>query len=184
MSGTPTVGNSVLSAEGALAQLERLLSFLREPTYGVGPAALSPYDEIRERSGNGQWQRDMSKPMARLEAAVVGRLEGLLQPLMVRHTKADLRLPEPIWLPTHDASLSKVEGESELAFTARVCRGAATHIIETMRRAREEWRRQEATPLSPRGRGGGGAPRRAPPPKAVVFSEFENDLEQASPAAS
>mmetsp|Transcript_7966 Transcript_7966/g.20897 ORF Transcript_7966/g.20897 Transcript_7966/m.20897 type:complete len:478 (+) Transcript_7966:269-1702(+) len=179
MSGTPIVGNEMLSAEGAIAQLERLLSFLREPTYGVDTSATSPYDEMERRNGS-RWKAQIAKPMARLEEEGAARLSSLLQPLMVRHTKADLRLPEPIWLPTYDASLAKVDGESERAFTSRVSRHAAQHILDTMHAARAEWRAQEPQHqllLSPRARA---AARRAPPPKAVVFSEFENDLEQVN----
>ena len=45
--------NSVLSAEGALAQLERLLTFLREPTYGIDVGVSSQYAEGAKRVAAG-----------------------------------------------------------------------------------------------------------------------------------
>ena len=95
-------------------------------------------------------------------------------PLLVRHTKADLRLPEPVHLPTFDASLTRVEpssAEGQRAFTARVTRHAATHVLGTVQRARDEYRAAQ--------RAGAAGARE---PKAVIFSEFENDLEQVPDA--
>ena len=162
MSGTPTVGKSVVGAGGALVQLERLLRFLREPRYGVAAAG-----------GAKRWARDVSGPVARAADGATTKLIDLLQPLVVRHTKADLSLPEPVWRPVWSAVRSRMQEEGEVAFTSRVCRGAAEHILQVMGDARGEWRRQE---------------RRGRAPKAVVFSEFQNDLEQVrlrlpSPAA-
>ena len=152
MSGTPTVGKAVVGAGGALVQLERLLRFLREPRYGVAAAG-----------GAKRWARDVSGPVARAADGATTKLIDLLQPLVVRHTKADLSLPEPTWLPVWSAVRTRMEEEGEVAFTSRVCRGAAEHILQVMGEARGEWRRQE---------------RRGRAPKAVVFSEFQNDLEQ------
>ena len=104
MSGTPTVGKAVVGAGGALVQLERLLRFLREPRYGVAAAG-----------GAKRWARDVSGPVARAADGATTKLIDLLQPLVVRHTKADLSLPEPIWRPVWSAVRSRMEEEGEVA---------------------------------------------------------------------
>ena len=85
MSGTPTVGSSTAHA---LQQLHRLMQFLREPTYGISAA------------GTRLWAREVARPAKQqhsVEQQQLARhaLLSVLQPLMVRHTKADLQLPPP-----------------------------------------------------------------------------------------
>eukprot|EP00962_Isochrysis_galbana_P050454 scaffold21829_cov174-Isochrysis_galbana.AAC.1 len=94
---------------------------------------------------------------------------------MVRHTKADLALPPPVFLPDWEARLCRRPAEVETRFTARVCAAVAGHVAGVMADARAEWNRAQrdwdqlsldkrATP--------------PPRPRAVVFSEYLNDLEQ------
>ncbi|KAL1522752.1 hypothetical protein AB1Y20_017724 [Prymnesium parvum] len=163
MSGTPTAGRAVAGHDGAIAQLGRLLGFLREPKYGLGLL-----EEARRRRASSLWHREVAKPMLSADAKVVPTLVLLLQPLMVRHTKADLHLPEPIFLPVLEASLNRAVGERERDFTARVCRNVAAHVLAVMREARHERKRISPSKSS----------RAALPAKAVVYSDFQNDLEQ------
>jgi hypothetical protein len=99
----------------------------------------------------------------------------VLRPLMVRHTKNDLALPPPVFLPDWEARLCAMPDESERRFTARVCAAVAGQVAQVMGDARREWskaqREWEAIAHE----------KRAPPPprpRAVVFSEYLNDLEQ------
>ena len=108
------------------------------------------------------------------------RLTALLQPLMVRHTKADLELPEPIRLPLWEAWLPRQADEHQVAYTGRVCDHAAQHVVEVMLAARAAHRHERAGAAGGSGAHGAARPPSTPPPKAVVFSEFQNDLEQVS----
>lgn len=171
MSGTPTVdGEGTAGAEGALMQLHRLLAFLREPSYGVEPSS-------GHAGGEALWRREVAAALTRDPAAVRARLTALLQPLMVRHTKADLQLPEPTRLPLWEAWLPRGADEHQIAYTGRVCDHAAQHVVEVMEAARLAHRHARADAA-----GGSAAhvPDAVPQPKAVVFSEFENDLEQVT----
>ena len=175
MSGTPTVdGEGTAGAEGALMQLHRLLAFLREPSYGVEPAS------GQGRGGEALWRREVAAALTRDPAAVRERLTALLQPLMVRHTKADLQLPEPVRLPLWEAWLPRQLDEHQVAYTGRICDHAAQHVVEVMEAARLTHRQERADAAGGSAAHGVLRPHAAPPPKAVVFSEFENDLEQVT----
>ena len=167
-------GDSV--AGGSLTQVHRLLGFLREPTYGIGA------------SGGKLWQKQIVRELSPRPADVRARLTALLKPLMVRHTKADLQLPAPIRLPTWEGYLPKLDGEADRVYTNRVCANAADHISTVMAAARREYRAQlqaartgVGVATGPAGAAAGGAALQRPrEPKAVVFSEFINDLEQVT----
>ncbi|KAL3927260.1 MAG: hypothetical protein SGPRY_002909 [Prymnesium sp.] len=95
MSGTPTVGDKVIGGGGAIAQIGRLLSFLREPTYGVAMGeALCGGGEGGEQEGDKEsrqrtrWQREVVRPMEKREEAVVDRLVSLLKTFMVKPTSS------------------------------------------------------------------------------------------------
>ena len=176
MSGTP-VGAGGQTQQ--LVQLQRLLSFLREPQFGVVMRDESLYREhhhSREAEAERAFDKRVLKPAsshdARRREQARAELAGVLTPLMVRHRKADLKLPEPIHLPPFVATLAKLPEELTLgfqgqrAYTNRVCEHGAEHVIAVMDAARDSWRR-ESHRLG------------APEPKAVVFSEFDNDLSQA-----
>ena len=177
MSGTP------VGARGKVAQLwqlQRLLAFLREPNYGVVMRVESPYLEPAgkgaadaEAEGERAFARLIVRPAAaddtRKRGVARSRLEGTLKPLMVRHRKCDLQLPEPIFLPPYVATLSKLPDEEgtmlgQRHYTNRVCTRAADHVAAVMDEARHAW---SSCSLGPE-------------PKAVVFSEFDNDLSQVS----
>lgn len=190
MSGTPTVGAPAApsggaargggtagdgggAAGGTLAQVHRLLGFLREPTYGIGAA------------GGALWRKHILRELPARPDDVRARLTALLKPLMVRHTKADLQLPAPIRLPTWEGYLPKLEGEADRTYTSRVCANAASHISTVMAAARREYRVQLQAAKTgvgvPAGPAGAAAALQRPrEPKAVVFSEFLNDLEQVT----
>ena len=192
MSGTPVAGArnmDVLSVDEALWQLRRLLAFLRAPHYGVDGDTTSSEREAVERAILGlgtsvhsrpgqtssdffptsvaayRWLRDVVRPMLATKPAGAAVLGRVLRPIMVRHTKADLKLPPPVYLSDWNGVLPKSIGEAEVSFTARVCAGAAAHVAEVMAEARREWRRLALAHRGPR-------------PRAAVFSEYLNDLEQ------
>ena len=80
-----------------LQQLQRLLAFLREPTYGAPLRTASPYvhsegadEATAEAEGERAFSRAVAKPAAadaRRRAAAREVLVRTLKPLMVRHTK-------------------------------------------------------------------------------------------------
>lgn len=144
LSGTPTVGSNV---KDALHQVHNLLRFLREPTYGLSPVS--------------KWDRAVANVFA--SGAPSGRtaLLNVLRPLMVRHTKADLRLPPPRYLPEWHGVVPWPPGATERAWVAATFRRAAVHIVERLREPRREAARGHGRPV-----------------KAVVFSRYINDLEQ------
>ena len=143
MSGTPTVdGEGTAGAEGALMQLHRLLAFLREPSYGLEPAG------GQGPGGEALWRREVAAALTRDPAAVRARLTALLQPLMVRHTKADLQLPEPVRLPLWEAWLPRQLDEHQVAYTGRVCDHAAQHVVEVMTAARTAHRHERADAIN------------------------------------
>jgi SNF2 family DNA or RNA helicase len=72
MSGTPT---SALSSRSALAQMQRLLQFLREETYGVGLAGLE------------RWKAQVQDAFAAHRLQGAAELERVLRRIMVRHMK-------------------------------------------------------------------------------------------------
>ena len=97
------------------------------------------------------------------------RLPEIAREFPRAHSQADLALPAPVMLPLFVAILPKLPGEAggaagQRAYTSRVCEGVARRVIEVMQAARRGWKE------------GAGRPR----PKAVVFSEFDNDLSQVS----
>ena len=97
------------------------------------------------------------------------RLPEITRELPRAYSQADLALPAPVMLPLFVAILPKLPGEAggaagQRAYTSRVCEGVARRVIEVMQAARRGWKE------------GAGRPR----PKAVVFSEFDNDLSQVS----
>ena len=82
LSGTPTVGTD---ERASLAQLHKLLAFLREPDLGLQPRR--------------QFEQQVELPFLRREPHAEARLLRVLQPIMVRHTKEDVHLPDPKVLP-------------------------------------------------------------------------------------
>lgn len=82
LSGTPTVGTD---EKASLSQLHQLLAFLREPELGL--------------SSRRHWQQTVEAPFLRGETEAEGRLLRVLQPIMVRHTKEDVNIPDPRVLP-------------------------------------------------------------------------------------
>ena len=178
LSGTPTVGRSV---GDALGQMHNLLRFLREPTYGLTKHA--------------EWARKVATPFAQGEApgghgraarggvtfaAARAELLSVLRPIMVRHTKKDLQLPEPIVLPEWNGTLALPEGAhwlrghgpprllfptkaAEKLWVSAVFRNAAQYIVSSLAAARRDARADGAN---------------ARQVKAVVFSRYINDLEQ------
>ena len=67
-----------------------------------------------------------------------------------------------------------------MGYTGRVCDRAAQHVVEVMRAARAAHRHERAGAAGGSGAHSTARPPSTQPPKAVVFSEFQNDLEQVS----
>jgi len=97
MSGTPTTGTQ---SSAALTQIQRLLVFLRHEKWGVGADA------------SRQWQRLVAQPFLRQDHIARELLETILRQTMIRHTKKDLRLFEPI---RHTVVLDAEEDKRSLA---------------------------------------------------------------------
>ena len=81
MSGTPTTGTK---SSLALAQIQKLLVFLRHKEWGVGVDAQA------------SWMRLVAQPFLRQEPTAREILKICLGQIMIRHTKQDLDLYEPI----------------------------------------------------------------------------------------
>ena len=116
LSGTPTVGTDV---KKSLAQLHNLLRFLREPEFGLGTLA--------------KFMQRVGQPFLADTDGARARLLALLRPLMVRHTKKDLRLPEPVWLPEQNLCLPWDPSScTEQQWVSATCRHAAEHIVASL----------------------------------------------------
>lgn len=159
LSGTPTVGADV---RASLTQLHCLLRFLREPCYGLSPRS--------------KWDRLVGAPFLAAGSAASEPLLSALRPVMVRHTKADLRLAPPRIHPEANVTMHWDKAvHSERQYVAGVFQRAAQHILHALAQPRAEAARALAA-AAPRACA---APAHsARPVKAVVFSRFINDLEQ------
>ena len=144
LSGTPTVGTD---ERASLRQMHTLLGFLREPTLGLAP--------------HRDFERTIAQPFLRGDLSAEARLLGVLQPIMVRHTKEDIRLPDPKVLSTewdgrrHWDRASQTEREH----VDKVFEAAAEHVLNSLLTARR---------LESSGR----------PTKAIVYADGSADLEQ------
>lgn len=117
MSGTPTTGDedSKGFSQRALDQLQRLLFFLRHPTYGTLPSALndssSPYvhndkerttEEERRKKRTSiakqRWESEIKQPFLMRKIQGRQQLVKSLKEIMVIHRKEDICLPKPIFL--------------------------------------------------------------------------------------
>ena len=147
LTGTPTVGTDPRSS---LSQLHRLLGFLREPALGLAPRA--------------EWNARVLAPFLAGAEAGEAALLHVLRPIMVRHTKKDLHLPDPrILVSPWDGRRKWVrEGphsQTERQYVDAVFSDAAAHVLGRVRDARL-----------------GAPPSR--PVKAVVYASGAADLEQ------
>ena len=80
MSGTPTVGSNT---RASLMQIHRLLTFLRHPNYLL-------------QSSAAKFDTEIVDPFLRGNQAAFNKLVQLLTPIVIRHSKKDLSLYEPI----------------------------------------------------------------------------------------
>jgi hypothetical protein len=152
LSGTPTVGSS---EKDALSQLHRLLAFLREPEFGLVPPP--------------QWNTRMGAPFLGGAPSAEPALLRLLRPIMVRHTKEDIDLPDPrvLRIEWDGRSERSADGEqawdksrlSERQHVDAVFRGAAERVLARVVAARK--RASACRPV-----------------KAIVYAEGKADLEQ------
>ena len=107
LSGTPTTGDQddIDFSSRALDQLQRLLAFLRHPTYGNIPSAESSsiFEDDEEDVANkdeakDEWLAKVKTPfLAKLDHGCV-ELQRVLTECLVIHRKEDLKLPQPIFL--------------------------------------------------------------------------------------
>jgi hypothetical protein len=120
MSGTPVVGNlddSSFSAK-ALDQIQRLLAYLRHPTYGSVPVAVRgrslntgnnqvQNDHIRtKKEAKKAWTLRVKEPFLLKNNAGRDELLRVLREVSVIHNKEDISLPKPIFeFPEIDIAL-------------------------------------------------------------------------------
>lgn len=104
-SGTPTTGNEddeEFTAK-ALDQLQRLLMFLRHPTYGDIPPETSSTSnsegEILQRKlqAKQEWEIRVKQPFLEKQRSGRDEIERVLREIMVVHRKEDIHLPKPIF---------------------------------------------------------------------------------------
>ena len=101
LSGTPTTGNRdrVSYTADALDQLQRLLCFLRHPTYGAVPKSeASDQEASSEELALQQWGVEIKQPFLDRDDAARCKLLETLKEVMVMHRKEDIKLPLPIFI--------------------------------------------------------------------------------------
>jgi hypothetical protein len=81
LSGTPTIGTNTKTA---LNQIFLLMTFLRHPDYGNGEIGIS------------NWNNKIMKPFLQQDQRGWNLLTKTLKSIMIRHTKNQLHLHEPI----------------------------------------------------------------------------------------
>eukprot|EP01039_Chlorochromonas_danica_P006985 gene6985-7727_t len=180
MSGTPTTG---ASAESGLQKLFVLLSFLRHPDFGMASGS----------NAIASWKKNILEPCLRQDKVAWDKVAQIINKIMIRHIKDDLNLFRPIHLNVNLDSISAdedfVTGQASVLADDRA---KAHHIVNTLRDAKDKWikfKRQSSeafirsslrvslsgTPKLDRGNKTREVyPRR---PKAIVFSQYFNDLQ-------
>ena len=177
LSGTPTVGTD---ERASLLQLHQLLAFLREPELGLQPRR--------------QWVSRLERPFLRREPAAEAHVLRVLLPIMVRHTKEDVRLPDPkVYGEAWDGRRTWHRGlQTERQHVDDVFKGAAERVLSRLLAARaggargaREGAERSAGDLREIGgamewreaRSGSSALARRPV-KAIVYADGSRDLEQ------
>lgn len=140
MSGTPT---SAISSRSGLAQLQRLLRFLRHETYGVGVTGIN------------RWRQDIKDKFIAHDLEGEYSLERLLRQILVRHLKvfpaffslilslsqSDIHLHPPIYNTVVVDQISDERDKGRVDEMARrVDRAIASHIISELVRSKETYR--------------------------------------------
>jgi len=103
LSGTPTTGDEETKdfTSSGLAQIQRLLRFLRHPQYGQSSALVSQFDSAAMEQDRldleARWKQEVAAPFLGKEESGRVVLADLLRSLMVHHRKEDLELPRPIF---------------------------------------------------------------------------------------
>lgn len=166
MSGTPTVG---ATAEHGLQKLFVHLSFLRHPDYGLA----------RGGSGEALWRKHIVEPCVKQDPKAWQILSDLLRSIMVRHLKDDLVRFRPIHSDVILEPLREQRDEAtgQAALLADD-RAKAKYVADTMMTAKAAWiaaRRKSLDFASQSVPSLGSKPIRRP--KAIVFSQFNNDLQ-------
>ena len=147
-SGTPTVGTN---SGRALVQLLRQLLFLRHEEFGCSV------------DGERRWAREVVEPFVRgSDGALAARdkVVEMLRSLMIRHTKEDLRLHDPIRLSVVVSPLPDPRDYHDDE-TRWVDRALAAYVCDVLRLRREERNLD----------------RRARRPKFIVFSREKHNLQ-------
>eukprot|EP00977_Amphora_coffeiformis_P020470 scaffold8290_cov174-Amphora_coffeaeformis.AAC.7 len=129
LSGTPTTGDQDAKdfTASCLDQLQRLLCFLRHPTYGAVPAESSrgldaPQSrrdiELRQGTAQQDWETSVKQPF--LEERAPGREELLrvLREIMVIHQKEHISLPRPTFTQG-EVSVEVPEAEQQKILAAK-----------------------------------------------------------------
>ena len=168
MSGTPTTGHS--SREGLL-QVQRLLSFLRHPRWGV--------DSEREQAMY-LWQSEMMIPFICRNDAAKAALVELLRSFVIRHRKSDIELDAPIrstvTLEPREyrekrKTLLRAQDEGSLNILDEV---KADFIFDLIREQKKAWLQRRIDPYTNK------ETRR---PKVIVFAD-DNDTAHFNGVAS
>lgn len=133
MSGTPTTG---AHSEVGLYQVFQILSFLRHPLYTAMDGKITDV----------KWRKEIVEPCLMQEPEAWAKVKALLRDIMVRHTKQDIHLFEPINVTVNLDGMpdpSDPEGEAKML---RIDRAKAHYISETIRQALKDWKETLKTP--------------------------------------
>jgi hypothetical protein len=129
LSGTPTTGNEddIRYSYLALDQLQRLLCFLRHPTYGnvassstqrISPGQNKVKAMLKEKAKN-DWVRKAKQPFLAKKSNGRNELLRVLKEIMVMHRKEDIRLPKPMFNQVETDVVVPEEVEASLRVVAR-----------------------------------------------------------------
>ena len=162
MSGTPTTGTNTRIA---LEQIYKLLTFLRHPMYGTGSDCYQHFEE------------QIMQPIMMQTKDGASKLVTLLKSIMIRHTKSDLDLHEPIRSAVVLDPLPDLNNPVEDR-VRWIDRAKAMYIVDVLLKAKEKWK--ESSRRSSNGTSLSGDNASCRRPKAIVFSKESHLLQGAA----
>eukprot|EP01035_Chromulina_nebulosa_P017760 gene17760-23360_t len=163
MTGTPTTGTN---SQIALTQLQKLLKFLRHDRFGID-------DNKTNKSAVKKWYDIIMRPLLIQNEFSWNELLNLLKSTLVRHTKEDLKLFEPIKSLVVLDAIHDYDNPLE-EDTRGIDRAMAKYISETILNAKLDYQRNIRLSNQSFGFQNMNNIRK---PKAIVFSQHKSDLQ-------